>query len=646
MSGIAGIYHFDGRPADPVLVKKMAATLHHRGPDRQAVWCEDNIGFAGLLLRTTPESMHEKLPWYDSEAQVALTADARIDNRKELLALLAGATGDLSTLSDSRLILEAYKKWGIDCLRYLIGDFAVVLWDQRRRKIFAFRDHFGIRPLYYHVTERFFAFASEIRALLVLPEVACEINEERIADFMACQDDGRSTFYRGIFSLRPAHFLLSGSRGIAEKRYWSLQPGPLLRLRNNKEYVEAFTEIFSESVRCRLRSTGPVGSHLSGGLDSSSVSCMARDLLREEKREQLHSFSFFFKDLKSCDERRYIRPVVQQGNILPHYVQADRFPTREEYEDLQDTFEEAVAAFNTFPVWKINREARQSGISVLLDGFDGDSTVSHGTGRLIELARSMRWIKLIREAEGYAGHFFIPRGQLTYYYLRNYSCLSGLFDRAGRIKRTLLNKQEVPSTDGNSLENTILARDFRTRINADERYQHLRNQQFSRKALDEQKWQVRNLTDYGMPRLLGLIDRCAARFSIEKRFPFWDKRLITFCLSLPAEQKLDHGWNRIIMRRAMESRMPQSVCWRGGKTDLTAHADIFGSTLVEIYQLQRKENIAKISGYLDREKVFHLLENPGHNLSGTKAIQRYRTIALMAWYVHMQDKIQIQPGKA
>jgi asparagine synthase (glutamine-hydrolysing) len=635
MSGIAGFYHFGQESVDPEYLTKMLASLYHRGPDKQGVWHDQNIGFVSLLLQTTPESISEELPFYDSEAEIVITADARIDNRKELLDFLDCLNLELEAISDSRLILEAYKKWGIDCHQYLLGDFAVVIWDKKEQRLFALRDHFGIRPFYYYSSDHFFAFASEIKALLLLPQIICEINEEKIADFMANEDDGSSTFYKNILTLPPAHFLVSNDSKILKKRYWKLEEAPLLKLRDNNEYTEAFKEIFTESVHCRLRRTGPIGSHLSGGLDSSSITCTARDILVSKGSERLHTFSYFFNSLSECDERKYIDPIVQQGNIIPHFVQADQFLTKEQYDELQTALEEAAYAFNVTPGWKINTLAHELGIKVQLHGFDGDTTVSHGTGRLSELARSVKWIKLIREAEGYASHFSIPRGKITYYYLKNYSFLSFFFDSATKIRRKLSKLTHCPKTNKIQTENSIFASDFHQRITASNRHKKLR-QTFSKKRFNEQVSQIQRLTSHYMTTTLSLIDRTTAHFSIEKRFPFWDKRLIMFCLSLPAEQKLDHGWNRVIMRRAMESSLPPSVCWRGGKTNLAPHANTLCMKLINDYHLQHKDNLEKVAKYLDSDKIKALLESSEKSLNSDSALQFYRIIGLMLWLNHKE----------
>lgn len=636
MSGIAGIYYFNGQSVDPDSIQKMAATISHRGPDRQGVWCEQNVGMANLLLQTTPESLHEELPFYDTEAQVAITADARIDNRADLLAELDFSIRDTLKISDSTLILEAYKKWGIDCHQHLIGDFAVVIWDKRNQRLFAFRDHFGIKPLYYYSSEKFFAFASEIKSLLILPDIPDQVNEERVTDFIALQDDGCSTFYKNIFTLSAAHFLISNRSEMVKKRYWSLEPVPILKLRNNNEYTEAFKEIFTESVRCRLRRTGPIGSQLSGGLDSSSITCAAREILVDEGKDQLHSFSFYFKDLLECDERKYIDPIIKQGNITPHLLQADVYPERNEYDGYQETYEEATHALNVTPNLRILKHAQKHGVNVLLDGFDGDSTVSHGTGRLIELARTMRWIKLIREAEGYGRYFHYKPAEMSLFYLKHFTFFTPFYKKLLRIKRKIIHILKQQEIDGKQVVNPFLAQDLYQKTNAARRYNLLKPPPVN-KEFNDQVWHIRNLTEHGMPRILGLIDRCTAHYSIEKRYPFWDKRLIMFCLSLPAEQKLDNGYNRIIMRRAMASILPPEVCWRGGKADLSPHANQLTLNLIKAYQLQSPETLETAWKYLNKERVEQLVKSPKDSLRGNYSTKFYYILGLILWLHHRQE---------
>jgi asparagine synthase (glutamine-hydrolysing) len=196
-------------------------------------------------------------------------------------------------VSDSQLILAAYIKWGEDCPQHLLGDFIFVIWDGHKQQLFCARDHFGVKPFYYHYAAgKRFAFATEIKAVLGLPDVPRQLNEVRVAEhLLELNEDPTITLYEDILRLPAAHSMTVSRKGIQQQRYWSLDPTRELRLGSDEEYAQKFREIFTEAVRCRLRSAFPVGSTLSGGLDSSSIVCVARKLFREEAASETERIS-------------------------------------------------------------------------------------------------------------------------------------------------------------------------------------------------------------------------------------------------------------------------------------------------------------------------------------------------------------------
>ena len=179
MSAIFGIYHRDQRPVGTDNLMAMAACMKHRGPDGSDIWHNDHVGIGHCMLQTTPESLKEQLPYANNEAGLVITTDARIDNRNELASRLDISINPYEDLSDSHLILAAYQKWGEACVDYLLGDFSFVIWDSKKQQIFCARDHLGVKPFYYHLSERLFVFASEVRAFLKVPQVPHHINENR-----------------------------------------------------------------------------------------------------------------------------------------------------------------------------------------------------------------------------------------------------------------------------------------------------------------------------------------------------------------------------------------------------------------------------------------------------------------------------------
>jgi asparagine synthase (glutamine-hydrolysing) len=330
MSGIAGIVRLDGASVPPALAPPVLRALKHRGPDGEGSWQRGHVLLVQNVLWTTPESVRS--PAIVARQQQILVADARIDNREELASHLdLGPAGQAP--SDAELILGAYQKWGPESADRLLGDFAFALWDGDRQTLFCARDHFGVRPFYYsYLPGRFFAFASEIKGLFAIADVPDDLDDSMIANYLALRLHDRSaTFYRHMRRLPAAHTLRLRAGAPEIRRYWKLDPEVTLELRSPGEYAEAFRDCFRRAVKCRLRTATPaVGAALSGGLDSSSIVCSARQILaREAPAVKLHSFSAIFpgldeKQTKRIDERRFIDAVLAGGAIQANFIRADQ----------------------------------------------------------------------------------------------------------------------------------------------------------------------------------------------------------------------------------------------------------------------------------------------------------------------------------
>lgn len=576
MSAIVGIYYRDGRPVAESTVAEMLKRLAHRGTDGSSLWCGGAVGLGQVMLWTTPESLKERLPLVDSAANLVLTADARIDNRDELLPELFGSNVDGASISDSEVILAGYKKWGRDCPEKFVGDFAFAVWDPKNTRIFCARDHFGLRPFHYFLSDQMFVFATELKALLCVPGVPRRLNELRVADFLAGIDEDKEiTPYQQILRLPPAHSLEVTEHGRHLKNYWNLDPSRELRLNSNEEYADAFREQFTEAVRCRLRSAFPVGSMLSGGLDSSSITCVARDL-SAASGQSLRTFSAIYDNARQSDERPYIGTVLAQNGVKPNYVRADESTPLAEFADVVWQQDDFITSGNHFIQRELCRAAAGQGVRVVLDGYDGDTTVSHGTGYLIELARTGRWLKLSRESRGYTRHFDnVTAPEVFWWYLRRYwvdlhmpPALKPAWRKLRAIPRRLR-----PRTGPARLTEfpQIINSDFARRIGLAERRQAMKKVRSNGPLTTERQAHYSRLTWALMTGALESLNKVGGACGVEYRFPFFDKRLAEFCLSLPPEQKLNRGWNRIVMRRAMEGILPKEVQWRGGKGDLSAN---------------------------------------------------------------------------
>ncbi|BAY87298.1 putative asparagine synthase [Calothrix parasitica NIES-267] len=605
MSGIVGVCYLDGRPIEQQNIARMVDKLAHRGPDGADIWVDGSVGLGHRMLWTTPESFLEKLPLVNLSKEIVLTSDCRIDNREELIGALQLNNRSCEQITDSDLILGAYEKWGKNCPEHLLGDFVFAIWDKRKQSLFCARDHMGVKPFYYSYNPgKVFAFASEIKALFCLKDISCRLNEVRIADYLNLMlEDKAITSYENILRLPPAHSLVVNSKDTQTSCYWSLDPNREIKLDSDSAYAKEFKRIFTEAVRCRLRSAFPIASQLSGGLDSSSVTCVAREILspKDRNQAQLHTISTIFDKINQCDERPFINAVLEQGGLIPHYIHGDQVGPLSSLEDVFKYEDEGFVGPSHFYPWIANRTANELGMRIVLDGLDGDTTVCHGTSRITELARQGDWKTCISEVKAFSPHFKVkPYSTFRNYALPylaefaiNFSWIG--FFRGVRLihqhfgisrKKLILNYGIKPTFKqitklwqrkdqkiiNNSIShNPLVDDDFAKKIDLDKRIQELDISDYKPLTAREQHWL--SLNRGVLSHVLERSDYCAANFSLEVRHPFMDKRLVEFCLALPAEQKLSNGFGRIVMRRALEGILPKKVQWRGGKADLSPNFD-------------------------------------------------------------------------
>jgi len=629
MSGICGLYYRDGRPAAAESVHSMLRAIRHRGPDLCGVWLNESSAFGHCMLHTTPESLHERLPAATSESDWAITADARIDNRTELLSEL-DLDSHSRVVTDSDLILAAYRKWGEQCADRLIGDFAFAIWDRRRQAVFCACDPVGVKSLYYYESAGIFAFASEIKALLAVPEVPSKLNELRVAEYLVTLfEDRAGTFYEGIRRLPGACTMTVTREQSAVRQYWALDPKRELRLGSDQEYVEAFRELFTEAVRCRTRSAFPVGTALSGGLDSSSIACLARNA----SGKSLHTFSLIFPELPAedrrvIDERTQIQSVLDSGGFEPHFIQADRLSPLGQIDRMHFHLDHANFAPNLYLHWAMYGASREQGVRVFLDGFDGDATVSHGFERLTELAQTLRWGAVWREAQLLSQHQLNgirPRRIVKEY------CVKPLTPRWAYLAWHCLRGRRRQVT-GNKI---LISERLKHRTGIERRARAMLRSQTAwslTRSAREMHWQTVSQALYAYT--LEIADKAAAAFSLEGRYPFFDRRVMEFCLALPADQKLGQGWNRWILRRAMSGILPPDIQWRRNKGNLSPN---FHRRLLD-FERDNLERVilrdpAPLEPYVDAKAMraaYHEYEK-NHVRTQGESIQLFAAVNLALW---------------
>lgn len=556
MSVIFGKWHLDGRPLEATTLHQMQARLNHWQADDTGLWQSGGVGLGHLMLWNTPESLHEKLPLTSPRTGHVLTADARIDNRTALLSTLQIAD---HTVPDSMLILAAYERWGRDCVQHLIGDFAFVIWDAHRQELFCARDHMGVKPFFYYWDGQTFAFASEMKGLLVLDEVGEELCHNYILD-MLCSGvfTPEETCYQDIRVLPRAQMMTirrGGAPAIVE--YFKFDPDREIRYQRQEEYVEHFNALLTQAVERRLRSVYRVGIEMSGGLDSSGVAAVA--VKRTDKAmEELQFYSSILPDAyldkiyPYKDDRKLIYAVRDFLDIpaerMTYFHSAD--------ERYLDNVQHALTALDG-PMAKstaamtrtLARFAVQDGTRSLLSGFPGDQVVTFGGHGYDEYLHDRRYWALYQA---------MPQSRRVP--LVKPAFFKALY-RKWRYGRYFDWNKDIRSVDKILLKPTEITDEHRAKalVPGLPTAMRVREQQiqFISREFEQQRFLAEN--------------HVATQYKLEKRFPLADIELLQFHLALPIEQKTYKGQSRLMFRRSMEGILPDVVTW-GKKSGNAAHA--------------------------------------------------------------------------
>jgi asparagine synthase (glutamine-hydrolysing) len=523
----------------------MVATIRHRGPDGEGTYFAPGIAFGHTRLAIIDLSAASDQPFIDDEAQLALSFNGEIYNYIELRDELKSRGHRFRSAGDTEVVLRAFEEWGTGCLAKLNGMFAFALWDNRKRTLLLARDRFGEKPLYIARSAKGLIFASEMKAILAVRPELREANHRAIYRYIARGDLDLDTesFFKGIESLPAASFLSVDSAGQGElRRYWEPHAGEVPSSR--AEAIERFREILFDSVRIRLRSDVPVGSSLSGGIDSSSIV----STIHAEKTAQWlqqKTFSARFHS-KAHDEGKFIEIVTYRVAADSHevWVEPERFIN--EFEQLQYHQEEPMASASPFAQWLVMRLAQENGTTVLLDGQGADEILAgydqaHGMflahwlrhGRVDKVGRELvdygRRYHAIREPLQFAAYYSLPerlRDRLVERYYRSASVVS-----------PEMHDKFAPA-------HVHAPQPFRDR---------LRNELV--------RWQ----TTTQLPEFLRYADRNSMAFSREVRLPFLDHRLVEFAFGLPMDLLLHSATTKVVLREAMRGIVPDQILDRKDK---------------------------------------------------------------------------------
>lgn len=548
MSGIAVMFNLDGRPSDSRAVGRMLNSMCHRGPDGQASIVIGPMVLGHARLCTTQESLREHQPLQDESAQLALVFDGRVDNREELKDALTSAGMPPRDDTDAELVLRAYACWGEESPARIVGDFAYVIWDGARKRLFCARDPLGVKPLYYHLDGKRFVCASELQALALEPGFSAEPNEGMAAEIICSKVlDPEETLFQGILQLPPGYYMTVEADKVSKRRYWSLNSAREIRYCDDQQYAAHFFDLFKEAVRCRMRHQGTgVAAQLSGGLDSSSVVSMAAHLRGQGavNSDRFNTFSLVSPEPKD-DERSYIDEVVRKWQLHATLEQPAAFNVADSIAQIRRSRE--IPDFpNDAAMTSLYADIRDNQYRVMLTGMGGDESLFGHHEYYAEAVRGLRVDRIVRRyRDDQRLKVLNPNTFGAWRKLVRFGITPTIPPSLKRAAKSLAGVVSYP---------VWLEPDFVRRTNLVER---LRGD-YWRKRSDPEEPGGRALP-LGSSFGLGVLEQLGSRYGIEVRHPLDDRRIVEFANAIPDDQRRRGIWQRYVMRNAMSDLLPEAV---------------------------------------------------------------------------------------
>lgn len=552
MCGIAGIVNFSQASISIEQIQRMTDIMHHRGPDGEGHWIDHQqqiaLGHRRLSIIDLSENASQPMHYAD---RYTITFNGEIYNYLELKAELVQKGYCFQTNSDTEVLLALYDLKKEACLQDLDGMFAFAIWDAKEESLFCARDRFGEKPFYYCFHTNRLYFASEMKVLWAA-EAPKKPSKQRIFDYLAFDrmesyENPESTFYEGIFQLKPAHYVIinrKSTQQVIQNNYWKIDLTRKSALSFEEAQIE-FRRLLTSSIEKRLRSDVPVGSSLSGGLDSSSIVALIHQLKSDHQIQ--HTFSARFPNFKK-DEGFYIDRMNLHTSSQSHNVFCTPEVLLETMPHLYKIQEEPFGSTSIAAQFNVMKLAKKTGITVLLDGQGADEYLagysSFYKNYAAELRASSR-ASLVKFQYLYQEHFGKPFPVSRLFWIE------ASYPHLRDTLRKLKNKIKKPSyfnQFSDSFFNSVKTDGYQTRF-----------KNTLSEALSD------SLTNGGLQTLLRYADRNSMANSREVRLPFLSHELVEFVMSLPSSYKIHEIWTKGLMRYALSDLLPAEIVWRKEK---------------------------------------------------------------------------------
>lgn len=594
MCGIAGIYHLNQKSLDPLKLKRFTDSMLHRGPDASGYEFADSntLGLGQRRLSILDLSELGKQPMYYGDGRYLITYNGEIFNFRELRAELADAGYKFRSETDTEVIMAAYMKWGPACLDKFNGMWAFAIWDAQKHELFLSRDRFGIKPLYYTFQSgKMFAFASETRAFKFLDgfnrETDAYLLELNLRDPYSLEGNGYTPF-KNILQVLPGHYMYirNNTDSAVQKRWWHIEDHLHEKFPDTfTEQSEKFYNLLRDSCKLRLVSDVPLGTALSGGLDSTAIYSTVHEILRTDKLSRVNSdsqraFTAIFPGLPQ-DEQAYAAKAAAyiKGPIEYIEIENEKLP---EIIESETRLSDYVSTSPISSISAIYRGMRNKGITVSLDGHGVDEMMYGYRDMVYALYNQALWNGSVTESRQYSevlSNMYHPDLQSEKKNTLD-SEIQQKVSRETSLKyrfKTLLGKQ-------NNLTYTRTNYTFGLPSLSDRPYD------FSNKSISE-RIVYNEFFLHTLPALLRNFDRAGMMNSVEIRMPFMDWRLVTYVFSLPVNSKIGQGFTKLLLREAMKNRMDESLRNRTYKVGISSPLDYWMNGPLKEWTLDTLQDI-------------------------------------------------------
>ncbi len=557
MCGIVGIYDRTGAPVNGRLLKEMADKIHHRGPDDEGMFLDNSIGLYHKRLSIIDLATGHQ-PMIDDDYVIVFNGE--IYNYIELREELISKGHSFKTSSDTEVILKVYRAYGEAGISMLNGMFAFLLYDQRKKQLIAARDHFGIKPLYFYQDDRKTVFASEIKAILEDPEIVAELNQDALNQYITFQFVlQEQTLFQNIKKLLPGQYMVIDldSQQTRFEKYW--EPNFKIDHHHTMEYfVYQLQELLEDTIKMQLRSDVPLGTYLSGGMDSSLVSVIASRHLPH----QLKTFTGAFEEGRQFDESQYAEIVANFCKAEMHKV----FPNERQFIDLLPKLiyhmDEPAVGPGLFPQYMVSKLASEN-VKVVLGGQGGDEIFGGYTRYVIAYLEQV--LKgAIFETNDEGEHIVSLESIIpNLSYLKQYVPMmknfwkKEVFEPMDRRYFHLIDRSEstlsifTPAFQQQFCKEGIFGR-FQKSFNHPDTLSYFNK-----------------MTHFDMlsslPGLLQVEDRVSMAVSIESRVPLLDRRIVDLVCSMPVSMKFKGGQMKYVLKKATKSILPKQIFERKDK---------------------------------------------------------------------------------